>query len=64
MKRDKKALIAGIVAILAGILIITGACMGDSFPKPLWILTSVLQFTSAGWILKRSREIKKAQKEC
>lgn len=59
MKRDKNALIAGCVAILAGILIITGACMGDKFPKILWILTAVLQFVNAGWILKRSREVGK-----
>ncbi len=63
MKRDIKDLIAGSVAILAGVLIIIGACMGDSFPKALLILASVLQLVNAGWILKRSREIRKAQKE-
>ncbi len=56
-------MIAGCVSILAGVLIIIGVCMGDSFPKPLWILTSVLQFTSAGWILKRSRDAGKKQKD-
>ncbi len=63
MKRDKKALVSGCVAILAGVLIIIGACMGDKFPKVLWILTAVLQFVNAGWILKRSREVGKKQKD-
>lgn len=61
MKKDKKTLIAGCVAILAGVLIIIGACMGDSFPKPLWILTAVLQFANAGFILKKSWDSGKDQ---
>lgn len=59
MKRDMHSLIAGIVALLAGILIIIGAIMGDSFPKPLWIITAVLQFLNAGLILKNSRDVGK-----
>lgn len=54
-------MIAGCVAILAGVLIIIGVCMGDSFPKPLWILTAVLQFINAGLILKRARDFGKNQ---